>query len=246
MIAVDSTVPLTRIRTVIAARMHASLRGSAQLTSVVSVDLTKIMTLRQSAGDRFRAQHETGLSPLAILAHGVCRVLARHPTLNARIDVDAGTATYLGAVNLGIAVDTEAGLLVPNIKNAQALSVAGLASAIADLGHRSRTRKIKPDDLEGGTFTITNTGSRGSLLDTPILNAPEVGILAFGKIERRPVVVRMDGLDSIQIRDMSYLCLTYDHRLVDGADGARFLNALKDWLEGDAVLAEVEFGLDNA
>jgi pyruvate dehydrogenase E2 component (dihydrolipoamide acetyltransferase) len=243
MAAPDSEVPLTRIRSVIASRMQASLQGSAQLTSVVEVDLTRIMALRRTVDECFRTRHQIGLNPLAVVARGVCQTLAAHPKLNAQIDIGSGTAIYFGGVNLGIAVDTEAGLLVPNIKEAETLSVSGLALAIADLGYRSRNRKIRPDDLEGGTFTITNTGSRGSLLDTPILNAPEVGILAFGKVERRPVVVLVGGSESIEIRDLSYLCLTYDHRLVDGADAARFLNNLKEWLETADINQELD--LDN-
>ena len=208
---------LSRVRKVIAVRMHESLQGSAQLTSVVEVDLGRAMA----------AKREHGVSPLATVAAAAVCALREHRALNATIDLAAGTATYHEHVNLGCAVDTEAGLIVPNVKNAQELTAGELGEAIRDLAQRVRNRGLHPEDLEGGTFTITNTGSRGSLLDTPILNAPETGVLAVGKAERRPVVVD----ETITIRDMAYLCLTYDHRLVDGADAARFLTAVKADLE---------------
>ncbi|MBO2455751.1 2-oxo acid dehydrogenase subunit E2 [Actinomadura barringtoniae] len=228
---------LSRVRKVIAARMHQSLQGSAQLTSVVEADFGPIMAARAAHGERFRAVHGVSLSPLAVVAAAVCRALPEHRMLNATIDTDAGTASYHRRINLGFAVDTEAGLMVPNLKDAGTLSVAGLAQGIAGVAGRARARKLRPDDIMDGTFTITNTGSRGSLLDTPILNAPETGILAVGKAERRPVVVGTGEAERVEIRDMAYLCLTYDHRLVDGADAARFLTALKDGLESRPIAA---------
>lgn len=239
---VDDVRPLSRVRRIIAERMQASLQGSAQLTSVVEADLTSVMALRRDVGERFRLRHGVGLTPLAVLARGACVALADHPQLNARLDADMATATYFRHVNLGFAVDTEAGLVVPNVRRAQVLGIPGLARGIADVANRARRRKLTLDDLVDGTFTITNTGSRGSLLDTPILNAPEVGILALGKVERRPVVVVDSGEEKVAIRDMSYLCLTYDHRLVDGADAARFLTDLKAWVETTDLVPELDLG----
>jgi pyruvate dehydrogenase E2 component (dihydrolipoamide acetyltransferase) len=160
--------------------------------------------------------------------------------LNASIDTEAGTVTYHNGVDLGIAVDAPNGLVVPAIKDADTLTVVGLQRRIADLATRARDKKLIPDDVSGGTFTITNTGSRGSLFDTPILNPPEVGILATPAIEKRPVVVTdAAGNDTIAIRQRTYLCLTYDHRLVDGADAARFLTDLAADLDGDGWDREV-------
>jgi pyruvate dehydrogenase E2 component (dihydrolipoamide acetyltransferase) len=222
---------LSRVRKAIAKGMRESLQTTAQLTAAVEVDLTAIMNLRAAVKDAFKAQHGASLSPLPLIARAVMMALPRHPGVNSRIDTEAGTATYYNFVNLGMAVDTERGLLVPNIKDAQDLTVPGLARRIADLAKRTRDKKLQPDEISGGTFTITNTGSRGTLFDTPILNPPEVAILATCAIEKRPVVVSDAYGDSIAIRWMSYLCLTYDHRMLDGADAARFLQDLKYTLE---------------
>ena len=228
------TEPLSRMRRVIAQRMHDSIITTAQLTSAVEADVTRIMTLRARVRDAARARHGVSLSPMAFLAHATVRALALHPLLNASIDVEAGTMTLHAGVNLGIAVDAPNGLMVPVIRDAQELGPVSLQQRIADLADRARTRRITPDDLAGGTFTITNTGSRGSLFDTPILNPPEVGILATPAIEKRPVVVTDgDGRDRIAIRHRTYLCLTYDHRLVDGADAARFLTDLAGLVDSD-------------
>ena len=234
------TEKLTRIRKVIATRMRDSLAGSAQLTSVVEVDMSNIMHIRQAYGATFRETHGVSLSQLSIIARGVCQLLHEHRMLNAQIDLEQGTATYFSAVNLGIAVDSDKGLMVPNLKGAERLSVASLASGIKDLAERSRSSRLRPEDLEGGTFTITNTGSRGSLLDTPILNTPEVGILAIGAVTRRPAVINDGQSERIEARDLAYLCLTYDHSLVDGADASRFLTQLKSWLETTDLQSEVE------
>jgi 2-oxoglutarate dehydrogenase E2 component (dihydrolipoamide succinyltransferase) len=231
--------PLGRIRRAIAASMMSSLGTTAQLTAAIEVDMSRVMRLRERTKDAFRATHGVSLSPFAMTARAVCRVLPRHPALNASIDTDAGTVTYHGFINLGIAVDTERGLLVPNVKEAQQHDVVGLATRIADLAARSRDRRLTPDDISGGTFTLTNTGSRGTLFDTPILNPPEAAILAVCAIERRPVVVDDGFGESIAIRWMCYLCLTYDHRLVDGADAARFLSDLKWELEQGDLTGEL-------
>ncbi len=233
------TEKLSRIRKIIATRMQESLAGSAQLTSVVEVDLSNVMLLRQSNGAAFRDLHGASLSVMSIIARGVCRLLAENPVLNARINLELGTAIYFPAINLGIAVDSDKGLFVPNLKDAGRQTVASLAVGIKDLAERARSSRLRPEDLEGGTFTITNTGSRGSLLDTPILNSPEVGILAVGAVTRRPAVIHDEQGERIAARDLAYLCLTYDHRLVDGADAARFLVDLKNWLESADLGAEV-------
>lgn len=228
------TEPLSRVRRVIAQRMTESLHTTAQLTSAVEADVTRIMALRERVRDTARARHGVSLSPVAFLAHATVRALEMHPLLNASIDVEAATVTLHAGVNLGIAVDAPNGLMVPVIRDAQLLGPVSLQQAIVDLAERARSRRITPDDLAGGTFTITNTGSRGSLFDTPILNPPEVGILATPAIERRPVVITAaDGTDSIAIRHRTYLCLTYDHRLVDGADAARFLADLATLVDSD-------------
>jgi pyruvate dehydrogenase E2 component (dihydrolipoamide acetyltransferase) len=225
------TQDLSRIRKAIARSMMESLQTTAQLTAAVEVDLTRIMNLRAATKDAFKAKEGVGLSPLPMVARAVCMVLPRHPLLNSSMDVEAGTATFHRHINLGLAVDTERGLLVPNIKDAQDLNVPGLARRIADLAARTRNKKLSPDEISGGTFTITNTGSVGTLFDTPILNPPEVAILATAAIEKRPVVVSDAYGDSIAIRWMCYLCLSYDHRAIDGADAARFLQDLRFVLE---------------
>ncbi|MEX2324480.1 MAG: dihydrolipoamide acetyltransferase family protein, partial [Nitriliruptoraceae bacterium] len=227
----EVTVELSRIRRAIARSMMDSLHNTAQLTAAVEVDVTAIMNLRNAVKDDFKSREGASLTPLALIARAVCMTLPRHPGINASIDPEAGSATYHRYINLGLAVDTERGLLVPNIKDAHDLTVAGMARAINDLAKRTRGKQLGPDEIAGGTFTITNTGSMGTLFDTPILNPPEAAILATPAIEKRPVVIS-DGLsDSIAIRWMTYLCLTYDHRMVDGADAARFLQDLKYVLE---------------
>jgi pyruvate dehydrogenase E2 component (dihydrolipoamide acetyltransferase) len=235
------TEPLTRTRKVIAERMLASMQTTAQLTAAVEADVTRVMALRSRVGEVARASIGSSLSPLAFIAHATVRALADHPVLNASIDTEAGTVTYHGAVNLGIAVDAPAGLIVPVIRDAQDLGVVTLQQRIADVAARARSKRITADDLAGGTFTITNTGSRGSLFDTPILNPPEVGILATPTIEKRPVVLTgVDGSERIAVRHRTYLCLSYDHRLVDGADAARFLTDLAALLDSDRWGSEVD------
>jgi len=212
--------------------MVTSLQTAAQLTTVVEVDLTAATRARKAARDEFRRRHDAPLTVLAFVAEAAVRALAEHPVLNARFDLEAGTVTYLPGVNLGIAVDTEQGLIVPVVRGAEDLSVGGLARRIAAAAARSRDGSITADELSGGTFTVTNTGSRGALFDTPILNLPEVAILGLGAAARRPVVMPgPDGDDRIAVRSMAYLALTYDHRLVDGADAARFLGSVKERLE---------------
>ena len=225
-----TTVTMTRLRKVIAARMVESLQISAQLTTVVEVDVTKISRLRDRAKASFEAREGTKLSFLPFFSVAVCEALKQHPVLNASLEGDQ--ITYHGAEHLGIAVDTERGLLVPVIKDAGDLNIGGVARRIADVAARTRDNKISPDELGGGTFTITNTGSRGALFDTPIINQPQVAILGLGAVVKRPMVMKgTDGGETIEIRSMVYLGLSYDHRIVDGADAARFLVTLKSRLE---------------
>ena len=235
-----TTVTMSRLRKVIAARMVESLQVSAQLTTVIEVDVTKIARLRDRAKESFEAREGVKLSFLPFFAVAVCEALKQHPVLNSSVEGDQ--ITYHGAEHLGIAVDTERGLLVPVIANAGDLNMGGVARKIADLAARTRDNKVTPDELGGGTFTLTNTGSRGALFDTPIINQPQVAILGLGAIVKRPMVVRgEDGGETIAIRSMVYLGLSYDHRVVDGADGARFLVTLKERLEGGAF--ESDLGL---
>jgi 2-oxoglutarate dehydrogenase E2 component (dihydrolipoamide succinyltransferase) len=235
-----TTVTMSRLRRVIAARMVESLAVSAQLTTVIEVDVTKIARLRDRAKASFEAREGVKLSFLPFFSVAVCEALKQHPVLNSSVEGDQ--IIYHGAEHLGIAVDTERGLLVPVISNAGDLNMGGVARKISDLAERTRTNKVNPDELSGGTFTITNTGSRGALFDTPIINQPQVAILGLGAIVKRPMVVRgEDGGETIAIRSMVYLALSYDHRVVDGADAARFLVTLKDRLEGGSF--ESDLGL---
>ena len=235
-----TTVTMSRLRKVIAARMVESLQVSAQLTTVVEVDVTKISRLRDKAKASFEAREGVKLSYLPFFAVAVCEALKQHPVLNSSVEGDQ--ITYHGAEHLGIAVDTERGLLVPVIANAGDLNMGGIARKISDLAARTRDNKVTPDELGGGTFTLTNTGSRGALFDTPIINQPQVAILGLGAVVKRPMVVRgEDGGETIAIRSMVYLGLSYDHRVVDGADAARFLVTLKERLEGGAF--ESDLGL---
>ncbi|MFX4287537.1 2-oxoglutarate dehydrogenase, E2 component, dihydrolipoamide succinyltransferase [Janibacter sp. G349] len=221
---------MTRLRKVIAQRMVESLQVSAQLTTVVEVDMTKVARVRDAAKADFANREGTKLSFLPFIALATAEALKAHPGINA--SVEGEEIVYHGQENLSIAVDTERGLLTPVVKNAGDLNVAGLARAIADVADRTRNNKITPDDLSGGTFTITNTGSRGALFDTPILNQPQVAMLGTGAIVRRPVVITTDdGGETLAIRSMMYLALSYDHRVVDGADAARFLGTVKARLE---------------
>ncbi|UFU01657.1 2-oxoglutarate dehydrogenase, E2 component, dihydrolipoamide succinyltransferase [Ruania suaedae] len=225
-----TTEKMSRLRKIVAQRMVESLHTSAQLTTVVEVDVTKVARLRARAKDDFQAREGVKLTFLPFFTLAATEALKQFPKLNASIDGDE--VIYHGSENVGIAVDTERGLLVPVIKDAGDLNIAGIARKISDLAARTRDNKATPDELGGGTFTITNTGSGGALFDTPILLQPQVGILGVGTIVKRPVVVSdADGAEVIAIRSMVYLALSYDHRLVDGADAARFLTAMKGRLE---------------
>jgi len=233
-----TTQRMSRPRQVIAQRMVESLQVSAQLTTVAEADVTAIARLRDLAKRDFEAREGVKLSFLPFFALAAVEALKMHPKLNALIDGDQ--VTYHDAEHLGIAVDTERGLMVPVIHSAGDLNIGGLARKIGDLANRTRSGQVAPDELAGGTFTLTNTGSRGALFDTPIINQPQVAILGTGTVVKRPVVVEDPALgEVIAVRSMVYLALTYDHRLVDGADAARFLTTVKNRLEEGAFEAEL-------
>ncbi|MFC7751850.1 2-oxoglutarate dehydrogenase, E2 component, dihydrolipoamide succinyltransferase [Tsukamurella soli] len=235
-----TTAKINRIRQITAKKTRESLQESAQLTQVFEVDMSRIVALRKQAKASFQANEGVNLTYLPFIAKAVVEALKLHPNVNASINEEAKEITYHGVVNLGIAVDTDQGLLSPVIKNADDLSLAGLARAISDLAARTRGNGLKPDELSGGTFTITNIGSQGALFDTPILVPPQAAMLGTGAIVKRPVVVTdTSGTESIGIHSMSYLPLTYDHRLVDGADAGRFLTTIKHRLEEGAFEADL-------
>ncbi|WP_300014034.1 2-oxoglutarate dehydrogenase, E2 component, dihydrolipoamide succinyltransferase [Pseudonocardia sp.] len=235
-----TTVKMPRLRQVIAQRMTESLRVSAQLTTVQEVDVTRIAKLRARAKAEFERREGVKLTYLPFFAKATIEALKAFPQVNASINDETKEVTYHGAVHLAVAVDTPRGLLVPVIKNAEDLNIAGLARKIADVAARTRDNKIGPDELSGGTFTITNIGSAGALFDTPIINQPQVAILGTGVISKQPMVVTgADGDDVIAIRSVCYLPLTYDHRLVDGADAGRFVSAIKARLEEGAFEADL-------
>ncbi len=233
------TEKISRLRRVIAERMVESLQTSAQLTTVVEVDVTRIAALRGRIKADFELREGVKLSFLPFFCKAAVEALKVYPQINSSIDMDAGIITYHDSENLGIAVDTDRGLLVPVVRDAGDLNIAGIARRIADLAERTRTNKVGPDEVSGGTFTVTNTGSRGALFDTPIINMPQVAILGTGSVVKRPVVISDDGQDVIAIRSMVYLSLSYDHRIVDGADAARFLSTVKSRLEEGAFDAEL-------
>jgi 2-oxoglutarate dehydrogenase E2 component (dihydrolipoamide succinyltransferase) len=220
--------------------MVESLQVSAQLTTVLEADVTAIAKLRDAAKADFEAREGTKLTFLPFFSLAAIEALKAHPMVNASLDLDAGTVTYHEDVALGIAVDTDRGLLVPVIQGAGDLNLSGLARKISDLAERTRGNAVTPDELGGGTFTVTNTGSRGALFDTPIINQPQVAILGTGAVVKRPVVVKDAHLgEVVAVRSMVYLALTYDHRIVDGADAARFLSTMKERLETGDFASEL-------
>ncbi|MGN6760522.1 MAG: 2-oxoglutarate dehydrogenase, E2 component, dihydrolipoamide succinyltransferase [Leifsonia sp.] len=225
-----TTQPMSRLRKVVAERAVVSMQSTAQLTSVVEVDVTKVAALRDRVKGDFLAKTGVKLSFLPFFTLAAAEALKSYPVVNATVDGDS--IVYPDHENISIAVDTERGLLTPVVRNASDLDLASLAKEIADLAERTRDNRLKPDELAGGTFTVTNTGSRGALFDTPLVFLPQVAILGTGIVSKKPVVVSADGTDSIAIRSTVYLALSYDHRIVDGADAARFLVAVKNRLEG--------------
>lgn len=225
-----TTVPMSRLRKVVSERAVVSMQTSAQLTTVVEADVTAVATLRDELKADFQKKTGTKLTFLPFFTLAAAEALKAYPIINATIEGE--NIVYPGQENISIAVDTERGLLTPVIRNASDLSIAQLAVEIADLAERTRDNRLKPDELAGGTFTVTNTGSRGALFDTPVVFLPQSAILGTGIVMKKPVVVTDNGLDAIAIRSVAFLALSYDHRIVDGADAARFLVAVKERLEG--------------
>ncbi len=224
-----TSVPMSRLRKVIAERAVASMQQSAQLTTVVEIDVTEVAELRQAAKDQFHQKTGVKLTFLPFFVKAAAEALRVFPIVNAVVDGE--TIVYPATENISIAVDTERGLLTPVLRNAGDKNIAGIAGDIADLAERTRTNQLSPDELAGGTFTVTNTGSRGALFDTPVVFLPQVAILGTGIVQKKPVVVTHNGDDSIAIRQTVFFALSYDHRIVDGADAARFLTMVKDRLE---------------
>ncbi|MFE3002767.1 2-oxo acid dehydrogenase subunit E2 [Nocardia sp. NPDC059246] len=232
------TEKLPRIRQTIARRMMESLQTSAQLTTVVEVDVTAIAALREREKADFHRRNGFKLSFLPYFVKAAVDALADHRVINASLNADATEVTYYKACHLGIAVDSPKGLMVPVIRNAENQTVSALARSIANLAERVRANTIGADELSGGTFTITNTGSRGALFDTPIINQPQSAILGVGTVVERVVPIRFDDTPHIGVRSVAYLSLSYDHRIIDGADAARYLGAVKTRLETGFTAAD--------
>ncbi|WP_436736577.1 2-oxoglutarate dehydrogenase, E2 component, dihydrolipoamide succinyltransferase [Streptomyces sp. BBFR102] len=236
------TVKMTRMRKVIGDNMMKALHSQAQLTTVVEVDITRLMKLRGQAKDAFAAREGVKLSPMPFFVKAAAQALKAHPVVNARINDAEGTITYFDSENIGIAVDAEKGLMTPVIKGAGDLNIAGIAKKTAELAGKARSGGLTPDDMSGATFTISNTGSRGALFDTVIVPPNQAAILGIGATVKRPVVIDHPELgETIAVRNMTYLSLSYDHRLVDGADAARYLTSVKAILEAGEF--EVDLGL---
>ncbi|SDL84001.1 2-oxoglutarate dehydrogenase E2 component [Corynebacterium mycetoides] len=238
---IDTTQKVSRIRQITATTMVQSLQSTAQLTHVQEVDVTAVAALRAKVKPKFVEKYGVNITYLAFFVKAAAEALVLHPNVNASYNAETKEITYHADVNIGIAVDTPQGLLVPVLKKAQDMNLADIAKGIADVAERARTKKLRPDDLSGATFTVTNIGSEGAMLDTPILTPPQAGILGTAAIEKRPVVVTENGVDAIAIRQMTYLPFTYDHQLVDGADAGRFVSTIRDRIEtGDF---EADLGL---
>ncbi|WP_343899093.1 2-oxoglutarate dehydrogenase, E2 component, dihydrolipoamide succinyltransferase, partial [Corynebacterium felinum] len=240
---IGTTAKVNRIREITAAKMVEALQISAQLTHLQEVDMTKIAELRKLSKPAFQAKHGVNLTYLPFFVKAAVEALVSHPNVNASYNAETKEMTYHADVNVAIAVDTPRGLLTPVIHKAQELSLPEIAKTIADIADRARNNKLKPQDLVGATFTITNIGSEGALSDTPILVPPQAGILGTAAIQKRPVVVTEDGVDAISIRQMCYIPFTYDHQVVDGADAGRFTLTIKDRLETANFAEDLE--LDN-
>lgn len=224
-----TTASMTRLRKVIAERSVASMTSTAQVTSVVEVDVTRVARLRDEVKGAFLAKTGHKLSFLPFFTMAAAEALRAYPIINATVHGDS--IVYSASEHVSIAVDTDRGLIAPVIRDAGELDIAALTAQIADLAERTRTNRLKPDELAGGTFTVTNTGSRGALFDTPIVFLPQSAILGTGAVVKRAVVVSEDGVDAVAVRSMVYLALSYDHRIIDGADAARFLTTVKSLLE---------------
>ena len=238
---IGTTQKVSRIRQITATKMVESLQTTAQLTHVQEVDVTAVAALRKKVKPKFVEKYGVNITYLAFFVKAAAEALVSHPNVNASYNAEAKEITYHADVNIGIAVDTPQGLLVPVLKNVEKMNLADIAKGIADLAERARNKKLRPDDLSGATFTVTNIGSSGAMLDTPILTPPQAGILGTAAIEKRPVVVTDNGVDAIAIRQMTYLPFTYDHQLVDGADAGRFVTTIRDRIETAAF--EDDLGL---
>ncbi len=228
---IGTTQKVNRIREITATKMVESLQTTAQLTHVQEADVTRVAELRKSVKPAFVDKHGVNITYLHFFVKATAEALVQHPNVNASYNAETKEITYHDTVNIGIAVDTPQGLLVPVLKNVQGMSLADIAKGIADLAERARNKKLRPSDLAGATFTVSNIGSEGALLDTPILTPPQAGILGTAAIQKRPVIVTEEGIDSIAIRQMCYLPFTYDHQLVDGADAGRFVSTIVDRIE---------------
>ena len=224
-----TTQKMSRLRKVVAERAVASMQQTAQLTTFVEVDVTALAKYRDSVKASFQQKTGDKLSFLPFFTLAAAEALQAFPIINATVDGDS--IVYPASENISIAVDTERGLLTPVVRDAASKNLAQLAHEIADLAARTRDNKLKPDELAGGTFTVTNTGSRGALFDTPLVFLPQSAILGTGTVFKRPGVITVDGVDAIAVRSYVYLAISYDHRIIDGADAARFLGAIKARLE---------------
>ncbi|MDO4685667.1 MAG: 2-oxoglutarate dehydrogenase, E2 component, dihydrolipoamide succinyltransferase, partial [Corynebacterium sp.] len=235
-----TTQRVNRIREITAKKTLESLHSAAQLTQLHEVDMTRVADLRKSSKAAFQAKYGVNLTYLPFFAKAIVEALVSHPNVNASYNAETKEMTYHPQVNLGIAVDTPAGLLSPVIHNAQDMTLPELAQAIVDIADRARNNKLKPADLMGGTFTITNIGSEGALADTPILVPPQAAMIGTGAIVKRPVVITEDGVDAIAVRQMVFLPMTYDHQVIDGADAGRFLTTVRDRLETANFAADLD------
>jgi len=225
--------PMTRLRKVLAERAVASMQQSAQLTTVVEVDVTAVAQLRDRVKADFLAKTGNKLSFMPFFTLAAAEALRAHPKINSTAEGE--NIVYHDGENISFAVDTERGLLTPVLRNTASMSIAELARQIADMAGRTRNNQLKPDELSGGTFTVTNTGSRGALFDTPVVFLPQSAILGTGIVTKRPAVVKdASGNEAIAIRSMVYLALSYDHRIIDGADASRYLSDVKMRLEAGA------------
>ena len=237
---IGTTQKVNRIREITASKMVEALQISAQLTHVQEVDMTAIWDMRKKNKQAFIDKHGANLSFLPFIVKATAEALVSHPNVNASYNPETKEMTYHADVNIAIAVDTPKGLLTPVIHKAQDMTLPQIAQQIAELADKARNNKLKPNDLTGATFTVTNIGSEGAMLDTPILVPPQAGILGTAAIEKRPVVVNENGQDAIAIRQMCYLPFTYDHQVVDGADAGRFITTIKDRLQTADFQADLE------
>ena len=231
----DEVIPLSPLRKLVAQHMVLSKRISPHVGTVAEIDMAGVARVRDAQKRAFKSAHGFSLSYLPFIVHATVRALREHPRLNASLVEDA--IVEKKDIHIGIAVETEKGLVVPVVRHTDRLSLAGLAEAVEDLANRARTKKLSPDELKGGSFTISNPGRYGNLYGFAIINQPQVGILRMGEIVKRPVVRQLDGDDAVVIRPILHLALSYDHRVVDGAPANSFLHRIRE------ILEEAEFDL---